>query len=292
MEYPTLEAREAPRVPVEAPTSHVQAPVLDAYRAGPQRLPNGDKPSAFNAFFVLEDGVISLSLRWMTTVASALVAGVIVGSTFVCWYLDFITIDATHWPFISDISGLPLFSRMYCLVFMLYALGVQQTNVRAHYAFLAPHVSPLYNAAVLITGFAAVLILPLIYYWDEYWSLETHDTLALSFFALQTVFIWLSSSAFSRNAAKFPAGDQAAIQRLSTISYLLVIALGVFVFVNVSYPEDVFHQAIIEWITVALMMFWVVYVSFESPYYDSVHVYGKVVKRTLPTFEQQAANQL
>jgi len=156
-------------------------------------------------------------------------------------------------------------------------MAVQQQNVRAYYCALHGLVSETYNNCMLAVGILACLILPLIYYWDEYWFLETHDALALSFFFLQTIYVFMASSAFSNNAAKFPDADQNAIWRLSLASYVLVLALGTFVYVNVQYPEDVFHQAIIEWVTVGLMMSWAAYASFESPYYESVHIYGNIV---------------
>lgn len=104
------------------PTMRQVAPAMSPYRAGPPPTPT---PSAFNKFFVMEDGVISLSLRWMTIIGSGLVVFLIAGSALATWYLGMLTYDSTHWPFISDISGLPLFDRMYCLVFMFYALSVQ-----------------------------------------------------------------------------------------------------------------------------------------------------------------------
>ena len=132
----------------------------------------------------MEEGVISISLRWMTLVATGLVAFVICGGTYIAWYLTLVPIDETHWPFISDISCMPYFDRAFCLVFMFYALSVQQANVRAYYLMLSPYVSATYNYLLFGIGILACLILPLIYYWDEYWFLTTHDALALIFFFL------------------------------------------------------------------------------------------------------------
>ena len=230
--------------------------MLDTYSAGLRRNQNGDPPSFLNKFFVEEEGVISLSLRWITLVGTALVAALIGGSTYICWYLEIVTIDDTHWPFISDISGLPLFDRAYCLVFMFYAMTVHQMNVRAIYHLLYPITTPLYRNATLALGIAGCVVLPLIYEWDEYWFLVTHDCLALGFFFLNTAFVFLSASALNANITRFSADHQAAISRLRLASFFLVAALAVFVYVTASYPEDVFHQAIIEWVTVAVMLSW------------------------------------
>lgn len=244
--------------------------------------------SYLNKFFVEEEGVISLSLRWITLVGTGLAIGLVCLSTYICWYLEIITIDDTHWPFISDVSGLPLFDRAYCLVFMFYAMTVQQMNVRAFYHLLYPITTPLYRNVTLALGIAACVVLPLIYEWDEYWFLTTHDCLALGFFILQTGFVFLTASALNANLTKFSADHQAAIKRLRLASFFLVAALAVFIYVTANYPEDVFHQAIIEWITVGAMLAWQAYASLESPYYESVKVIGKPVLDV----QAQVANQL
>lgn len=129
-------------------------------------------------------------------------------------------------------------------------------NVRAFYHLIYPITTPLYRNITLGFGFAACCVLPLIYEWDEYWFLVTHDCLALGFFFLQTGFVFLTANALNANKARFSADHQAAIGRLRLASFFLIISLAVFVYVTASYPTDVFHQAIIEWITVGVMLSW------------------------------------
>jgi len=223
----------------------------------------------------------------LTLTGTLLVGGLIAGSTYAAWYLDLITIDDTHWPFISDISGLNLFDRAYCLVFMFYALAVQQMNVRAFYFLLYPVTTPIYRYATLGLGMGSCVVLPLIYMWDEYWNVVTHNALALGFFIMQTAFVFLTASSLNANKAQFSVDQQASIGRLRLASFFLVAALATFVYVTANYPDDIFHQAIIEWITVGVMMGWQAYAALESPYYESVKVIGKPLN-----VQAQVANQL
>ena len=160
---------------------------------------------------------------------------------------------------------------------MFYALAVQQMNVRAFYCKLDGIASPLYNIVAGALGLVACLVLPFIYYWDEYWSVDTHDTLALTFFFTQTGYLFLIASCMNNNITKFPVGDRTTIQNLQKISYATIAALATFMYFNIYAPTDIMSQAITEWVCVAFMLFWVLAASFESDYYDSVHRYGKVV---------------
>lgn len=84
-------------------------------------------------------------------------------------------------------------------------------NVRAFYAKLNGIASPTYNVVAGVLGLLACIVLPFIYYWDEYWFVDTHDALALTFFFTQTTYLFLIATCMNNNLTKFPVADRTTI---------------------------------------------------------------------------------
>ena len=102
--------------PIQTPLPQTQQPVA----------PRRPAKSLFEPFFVIEDGVISLSLKNLTVIGCLLISGSLLSMLYMTCtngYLD--KLDCTErLPMISDVICLPIYDRIFCILTIFYTLGV------------------------------------------------------------------------------------------------------------------------------------------------------------------------
>ena len=106
-------------------------------------------------------------------------------------------------PMISDTICLKIYDRVFCILAIFFALGVQQTNVRAFYRVLYGLSSNSSNDRLYFLGMVSVICLPLIGYFDEHQYPVAHYALAIGFFGGTAFYAFMLSTQLNSHKDKF-----------------------------------------------------------------------------------------
>ncbi|CDW78258.1 UNKNOWN [Stylonychia lemnae] len=234
--------------------------------------------SWFSKFFIIDDGVISLSLKDLTLILSfgisiTLILMCVVACSekeFVCTSKDF--------PMVSDVIALPMYDRTFIILTAIMMFGVQQVNIRAFYKKLYGIVSDQYNDFLIILGGLSCIALPLIGVFDEHQWGPVHGTCAFIFFGGFGFYCILLGRALYQNKDKFPASQQRSIKLMMNNTWGLLIFLVAFL-ISIALVKSSVPTPFIEWATVLYFVNFFAIASFTNDFYDSVHEDGKLIPK-------------
>eukprot|EP00347_Sterkiella_histriomuscorum_P005602 403355972 len=232
--------------------------------------------SIFAKFFIIEDGIISLSLRDMTIACSATISiGLLVMLYFSCNNNDF-ECTWTDFPMVSTVIALHMYDRAFIILTTILMFGVQQVNIRAFYKKLYGKISDSQNDRLLNLGIISCAALPLIGVFDEHQWGTIHGICAVLFFGCFGVYCILLGKYLADNKAKFNPIESDSIDKLQKgANFIIVIlsALGL----SMLYYHAHGPTPIIEWITVLYYANFFSIASYANGFYDSVHEDGNLV---------------
>jgi hypothetical protein len=91
-------------------------------------------------FFVVDDGIISFSLRDLTIVSTIVISTAFMAMLYTACSNELLECsifgEMIVIPTISDVIALPIFDRIFILLNTIYFMGVVQVSVRAYYKLL------------------------------------------------------------------------------------------------------------------------------------------------------------
>lgn len=232
--------------------------------------------SIFAKFFIIQDGVISLSLRDMTIVCSAAISlSLIVMLYFSCKNNDF-ECTLSDFPMVSTVVALHMYDRAFIILTTILMFGVQQVNIRAFYKKLYGIIPDGQNDRLLNLGTISCVALPLIGVFDEHQWGTIHGTCAVIFFGCFGIYCVLLGRYLSENKSRFNPAESASIDKLqSGANFIIIIlsALGLSMLIYHSHGPT----PIIEWITVLYYANFFSIASYANGFYDSVHEDGSLL---------------
>ena len=183
---------------------------------GSQKAAKKDGDSWFSQWFVMEQGVISISLKNLTIVSALSISVTLLyilyascndgTGRYVCTYERF--------PMISDVINQEMYNRVFILLTAIFMFGVQQVNIRAYYKQLYGKVSNSTNDTAFWFGFASLVALPMVGIFDESrWS-TLHGISAGIFFIGFMVYGTMVGRSLYKYRDQFPPEEQAAINTI------------------------------------------------------------------------------
>lgn len=255
----------------------LKVPMVGSSLDLPRRISNSK--SIFARFFIIQDGVISLSLRDMTVVCSSLISvSLLVMLYFSCNNHDF-ECTLTDFPMVSTVIALPLYDRAFIILTTILMFGVQQVNIRAFYKKLYGLIPDSTNDTMLNLGTASCVALPLIGVFDEHQWGTIHGICAVTFFGCFGIYCVMLAKHLTANKDKFNPSEAASIDKLKAGSTWITILLsGLLLSIAVYHSRG--PTPIIEWMTVLYYANFFSIVSFVNNFYDSVHQDGTLVPAT------------
>ena len=238
----------------------------------------GNYKSTFSKFFIVEDGVISTSLKDQTVLfAVGISIALIAMGTVSCVKGEF-ECSLSNFPMVSDVLALHMYDRTFIILTTIMTFGVQQVNIRAYYKKLYGIVDDRYNDFLLILGFLPCITLPLIGVFDEHQFNPIHCTCAGIFFGCFAFYCILLARALYQNRDKFPQSEQKAISRMQSATWtmlLLAFGFGISIyFVKSSVPTP-----FLEWALVLYFVNFFTIASQANAFYDSVHEDGTLIPK-------------
>lgn len=225
---------------------------------------------------MVEEGVISLSLRSLTLVFSSIVTVtllcILVASCndgtgqYVCTLQD--------WPMISDVINQEMYTRIFILETVIFMFSVQQANVRAYYKQLYGKIDESRNSCIMNWGIVAMVALPLIGIFDESRWTTVHGIMAGIFFGCFMIYSRQLSVALNEVKDQFDENTQKAIGTMYTHVTGIIVTTLLFG-ASMAYKGHGGITAIFEWIAVLYYLNFFQLASNANPYYDSVHEFTK-----------------
>ena len=123
--------------------------------------------SIFSNFFVVEDGVISFSLKDITYIGCILISAVILIELFLACHYGYFECSRSYLPMISDVIRLPYFDRVFCISATFFTMTVFQSDVRAFNKIIYGLASSCESDFMVILGIIATFALPGIGFFDD-----------------------------------------------------------------------------------------------------------------------------
>jgi Frag1/DRAM/Sfk1 family len=163
----------------------------------------------FFNFFLVQDGVISFSLRDLTITCTFIISisflsmlyGACTEGKLECSF----EIGNLKIPMISDVVALPFYDRIFILLNTIYFMGVHQVNVRAFYKRLSDAgVSEGFNDFLFYCGIISCISLPLIGVFDCHNFKHLHYFCAGLFFISAGTYLFSIANQMYINKGSFP----------------------------------------------------------------------------------------
>jgi Frag1/DRAM/Sfk1 family len=233
--------------------------------------------SWFTQWFVVEDGVISFSLRNMTLVFAFLISATLIAMCYLSCQAGTFECTLHQWPMVSDVICQEMYNRIFILLTAVMMFGVQQVNLRAFYKKLYGVIPDSRNNLMFYLGMAYTTALPLIGIFDENMWSTLHGYSAGVVFVSFMIYASMLAHSLNANKDKYPAEEQSSITRLSNSVTTLVLLTAAFGLGHFLYGSGGI-TAIFEWATVLYFVNFFTIASFDNPFYDSVHEPGKLVR--------------
>lgn len=235
--------------------------------------------SFFQRFFIIQEGVISLSVRDLTVVASLAITVDLLANLYVACSDQLVHCDIANGkiPMISGVICLPFWDRIFCLLTAFFAWTCHQVNIRAFYKKIFDCGTDGTNDCCMWLGVASVCSLPLIGFFDEHNFGIIHGCLAVTFFGCTGLYATYMAHELNKNKAKLPAEDQPTIKTVTALSRIMIIVLGVLGVSAGLFGSNYWLTPAAEWATGLLFLNFFAFVVYANPFYDSIHPYGKLV---------------
>lgn len=240
----------------------------------------GDKPykSYFEKFFVLQDGVISLSLRDMTLFSCIAISASLLGMLYISCTNELVECSLDLLPMISDVICLPYFDRIFCILTCFFTMAVHQVNARAFYKKLDGIASPETNDLLLILALISCVSLPAIGFFDEHLYKTIHGVSAALFFGSTGFYAFIIGGVMAKNKDKFPENGN-EIDRMNQMKWAMLGTLLTFGISVGVWGSNFWLTPLSEWAITLIYVNYFAVLVFTSQYYDSIHPYGKLVKQ-------------
>jgi hypothetical protein len=161
--------------------------------------------SCFKQFYVIQDGVISLSLRDMTIAGCLAITVALLYMLYAACKDGAVECVYPVLPMISDVICLPFYDRIFCLLACYFTFATYQVDVRAFYSRLNGIATEKQNDTLLILGIVTTITLPAIGFFDEHTHGTIHNCLAILFFLSVGVYAFILGGIMEDNKIKFPA---------------------------------------------------------------------------------------
>ncbi|CDW83236.1 UNKNOWN [Stylonychia lemnae] len=233
--------------------------------------------SIFARFFIIQDGVISVSLRDQTIILSALISiSLIVMGYFSCHNNDF-ECDLHDFPMVSTVIALPMYDRTFIILTTIMMFGVQQVNIRAFYKKLYGIIPDKQNDNMFNLGVVSCFALPLIGVFDEHKWGTIHGICAIAFFGCFGVYCVMLGNYLSANKDKFNPAESHSIDKMKQGSRVIVVLLAALLLSFIFYHSKV-PTPLIEWAVVLYYSNFFAIASYANGFYDSVHQDGTLIK--------------
>ena len=171
---------------------------------------------------------------------------------------------------ISDVINQEMYTRIFILMMTVFMFGVQSSNLRAFYKKLYGVASDFQNDVALGFGLLSTVTLPLIGIFDEQRYTNIHGFCAGVYFLSFMIYGVILGQLLYSNRDKYPAEEQASIQKVYFSSYGLVISIFGFGILFALFGHGGW-TAILEWVVVLYQLNFFSLISFDNPYYDTVH---------------------
>lgn len=170
------------------------------------------------------------------------------------------------------------YDRIFCILTCIFAYTVQQTNARAFYKRMNGIIDPFTNDLLLILALISCISLPLIGFFDEHQFKLIHGIVSIAFFISTGVYAILMAEQMNKHKISFP-GLENEISRLLALKST-IISLVIVCAISALFG---FYKGLLvpicEWSIVLVYINYFSLLSFASPYYDSVHPYGKLISK-------------
>lgn len=186
--------------------------------------------------------------------------------------------DSEHLPMISAIILDTPYDRIFCILTTFFTLAVQQVNARAFYKRLYGISSQGTNDFLLVLAIISCVSLPMIGYFDEHQFKLIHGISAGAFFISTGVYAVMISNEMNKHKDKFPE-SQTEIARLMTLKWMLIGLITTFIVSIILNGSRGIVTPATEWTLVLIYLNYFGVLAFTSPYYDSIHPYGKLAKQ-------------
>ena len=147
----------------------------------------------FFNFFIVKDGVISYSLRDLTTMCTFVISLSFLAMLYLACSEEKLQcsfkLGNLIIPMISDVVALPVFDRVFILLNTIYFMGVHQVNVRAFYKrFFDASINQTQNDFLFYMGMTSCFSLPLIGVFDCNNFKTWHYLFAFLFFSSASIY--------------------------------------------------------------------------------------------------------
>ena len=229
--------------------------------------------SVFSKFFVIQEGVISISLRDITVSLGLTLTACLL------WWLYATCTDGTfqcnlhEFPMVSNVIGLKMYDRWFLFLSSVLMFGANIANVRAFYKKLYGVVSNGKNDTLMVLGIVSSFSLPMIGVFDMYNWGKIHDVIAVSFFGCFGFYCNILANYLYENKNKYSAADQAPIATMKKSARTLMIMLVLLGLSAVLHgPTPLF-----EWVLVIYYVNFFAIASYANAFYDSIHEEGTLV---------------
>ncbi len=166
--------------------------------------------SIYDSIFVIEDGVISISLKSMSLLFSVLMTGgLLLGLYLYCGANE---CSQTVFPMVEDTL---IFdeqaNRIFLFITTCFMWGVHQANIRAFYRMMYNIISEKENDFLLVLGLLQCVSLPCCAIFDKNNLPILNKAAALVLFASAGSYMFILSYQMNKNLDKFPVNMQKAI---------------------------------------------------------------------------------
>ena len=224
---------------------------------------------------MIEDGVISFSLKGMSILFSLLISVTLLYMLYASCSDGTFECDLKDFPMVSNVIALEMNTRIFLLLTCIFMFGVNQVNIRAFYKKLYGYISNGHNDTIYYVGLVSLVTLPLIGIFDMHQWKTPHAILAVAFFGSFGAYAVMVSNAMYTNIDKFPSNQQQSIKTLKNSTTGLMISLGLLAVSALLHgPTPLF-----EWITVLYYLNFFAIMAFTNDFYDSIHEEGTLIAK-------------
>ena len=132
---------------------------------------------------------------------------------------------------------------------------------------------------MFILGMISVITVPMIGIFDEHNYELVHDVVAFIFFISTALYGFLLCRILYRHREKFSDKEQTEIKILGTLSFIMLVVVGLFFFSASFLGRYYWLTPVLEWIMVLFYINLFGIMSMTNRFYDSIHLYGKLFSR-------------
>eukprot|EP00349_Pseudokeronopsis_sp_Brazil_P002900 CAMPEP_0202969860 /NCGR_PEP_ID=MMETSP1396-20130829/15758_1 /ASSEMBLY_ACC=CAM_ASM_000872 /TAXON_ID= /ORGANISM="Pseudokeronopsis sp., Strain Brazil" /LENGTH=250 /DNA_ID=CAMNT_0049697893 /DNA_START=75 /DNA_END=827 /DNA_ORIENTATION=+ len=230
------------------------------YPPSPQQQPK----SSSGSLVYIHDSIISFSLKTLTIFGCSLVTSTLLAFLYIGCSNEMVECTYPELPWISDLTALHFFDRVFCIVTVFFMLAVFQADIRAFHHALQGIAAPWQQDVMLLCGTLCCFALPLVAYFDTNNYGNVHSIMAVTFFATMGIYAVMLAWVASSNRDKFSQEAQPAIDRMVYLCYLMAICLAF------STAEQSWITHLVEWVTTFLYLNYFAFVIQFLDYFDSV----------------------